>query len=51
MSLKKQLRKDNLEAEKEVTLAIAQAQEALTAGKQRCACCGSIHQTARLSAH
>ena len=37
-SLKKQLRKDNLEAEKEVALAIAQAQEELAAGKQRCAC-------------
>ena len=44
-SLKKQLRKDNLEAEKEVALAIAQAQEQLTAGKQRCAC----RSSARLS--
>ena len=37
-TLKKQLRKDNTEAEKEVALAIAQAQEELAAGKQRCAC-------------
>ena len=40
-SLKKQLRKDNIEAEKEVALAIAQAQEELAAGKQRCACTDS----------
>ena len=37
-AIKKQLRKDNVEAEKEVALAIAQAQEELAAGKQRCAC-------------
>ena len=46
-SLKKQLRKDNLEAEKEVALAIAQAQEQLTAGKQRCACTDRLPDSPR----
>ena len=45
-SLKKQLRKGNIEAEKEVALAIAQAQEELAAGKQRCACTLPAHDRA-----
>ena len=46
-SLKKQLRKGNIEAEKEVALAIAQAQEQLTAGKQRCACTDRLPDSPR----